>query len=490
MGEIIEWMTDPTKPSIYVLDGIAGIGKSTVAQTIAERCAELGNLGASFFFSRTEDSRKTAKLFFSTLAFHLAHYDEGFADRIATALEQTPEASGVILKQQLQYLLIDPLHDLIWNKPIVIVIDAMDECKETDATELLGLLAVGIQELPNFKIFITTRPEPYLQEVLRKYEGYKLVHLHEIQASVVKSDISLYLAHELSFEKVQQVFPGDEWQPTANEFNTLVEGAGDLFIIASTMIRFILDKKERDPQSQMVTLLDALGKGTHFDVTAVLDQIYLQILQSGVLNGTDVERNIRNFQKVIGTILVLENPLPLDTLAAFLGMKKYRLETVLLPLHSIIAPRSIDQAPQIYHKSFPDFITDPKRCTEDKLYIVPDKHHAEAAMYCFNVMNTELHQNMYNLQGVQQFKLNKDIEAEGLATNGINAEVGYACAYWATHLKKSGENNKETLVKLLKTFAFTHLLHWLEILSLLGKLDVAHPSLVMGQEYMVSQVLL
>lgn len=68
---ITEWMTStaPNQPSIYVLDGIAGIGKSTVAQTIAQHCAELGYLGASFFFSKTEGDCKTARLFFSTIAY-------------------------------------------------------------------------------------------------------------------------------------------------------------------------------------------------------------------------------------------------------------------------------------------------------------------------------------------------------------------------------------------------------------------------------------
>jgi len=44
-------MNDRGGKPIYILYGVAGIGKSTVAKTMAERAAKDGTLGASFFFS-------------------------------------------------------------------------------------------------------------------------------------------------------------------------------------------------------------------------------------------------------------------------------------------------------------------------------------------------------------------------------------------------------------------------------------------------------
>ena len=49
---------DTGKP-IYVLDGIAGVGKSTVAKTVAQRAAGINSLGASFFFSRDHAAQPT-----------------------------------------------------------------------------------------------------------------------------------------------------------------------------------------------------------------------------------------------------------------------------------------------------------------------------------------------------------------------------------------------------------------------------------------------
>jgi len=91
LGEIAVWIgsVDGSRSPIYVLDRIAGIGKSTIAQTVAERAAALDYLGASFFFSRNEEERKNGKLFFGTIAFQLSQYDHEFATRIGMALEHT-----------------------------------------------------------------------------------------------------------------------------------------------------------------------------------------------------------------------------------------------------------------------------------------------------------------------------------------------------------------------------------------------------------------
>src|SRR6266436_4939126 len=45
---------DATVEPIYWVNGLAGIGKSTIARTVAEDAKDLNLLGASFFFSRQE----------------------------------------------------------------------------------------------------------------------------------------------------------------------------------------------------------------------------------------------------------------------------------------------------------------------------------------------------------------------------------------------------------------------------------------------------
>ena len=52
LDEIELWIRDLYDPrTVYWLNGLAGTGKSTIAQTIAERTFADGRLGASFFCS-------------------------------------------------------------------------------------------------------------------------------------------------------------------------------------------------------------------------------------------------------------------------------------------------------------------------------------------------------------------------------------------------------------------------------------------------------
>ncbi|KAF9790951.1 hypothetical protein BJ322DRAFT_418044 [Thelephora terrestris] len=72
LSKIEHWAEDPEGFPVFWLNGVAGTGKSTIAQTVAERIFADGRLGASFFCSRSFEDRSNLKLIFPTLAFQLA----------------------------------------------------------------------------------------------------------------------------------------------------------------------------------------------------------------------------------------------------------------------------------------------------------------------------------------------------------------------------------------------------------------------------------
>src|SRR6266478_540238 len=78
IADIETWIATGERSRMYLLSGLAGIGKSTVAFTIADRAQTAGRLGASFFFSRDEAERSNTKRFFTTIAFQLCAYDKEF----------------------------------------------------------------------------------------------------------------------------------------------------------------------------------------------------------------------------------------------------------------------------------------------------------------------------------------------------------------------------------------------------------------------------
>jgi hypothetical protein len=123
-----------------------------VAQTIAERAAELCYLGASFCFSRHEDQRKTGSCFSALSPFNYPSTTSNSV-RIGTALESIPDAASRRLRDQLKDLIINPLRDVCISngRPVLIAIDALDECEVEDAREIIDLLARNIRQFSLFQ---------------------------------------------------------------------------------------------------------------------------------------------------------------------------------------------------------------------------------------------------------------------------------------------------------------------------------------------------
>jgi len=75
----------------------------------------------------------------------------------------------------------------------VIVIDALDECKDEEpASAILSVLGQFISRIPRVKFFITGRPEPQIREGFRLHlpaETTDVFVLHNVEPNLVNNDI-------------------------------------------------------------------------------------------------------------------------------------------------------------------------------------------------------------------------------------------------------------------------------------------------------------
>ena len=88
-------------------------------------------------------------------------------------------------------------------------------------------------------------------------------------------------------------------------------------------------------------------------------------------------------------------------------------------------------------------------------------------------MDKQLCTNICDLKFPDKYLDNDKIQH--LVDGRISSELQYACVHWATHL--FGADNDGKLSGLLERFSFTHLLHWLEVLSLIGHIEVGYIAL-------------
>ena len=132
------WARNPQDRHFFWLNGLAGTGKSTIAQTFSGMAADAGTHGASFFCSRDYLDRKELKNIFPTLTYQLACQYPAFRNRIIRVIKQDPSVAWNSLISQLKELIVDPLSST--NISCVIVVDALDECTNDQPT--LALLSV------------------------------------------------------------------------------------------------------------------------------------------------------------------------------------------------------------------------------------------------------------------------------------------------------------------------------------------------------------
>ncbi|KIL62673.1 hypothetical protein M378DRAFT_752536 [Amanita muscaria Koide BX008] len=477
LREMADWATGPGESRTYVLSGLAGIGKSTVAYTIASRAADLGLLGASFFFSRDEADRKNAEKVFSTIAYQLCVYNETFAKTIGDVLltERGSAATTKDPQEQLQVLIVDPLRSIVQSRPrpIIIVVDALDECDEEDGISVLTGLRQLVRDLPSFKVILTTRPQLYLDHFLRNQSGLQIFHLQDIEEKIVDGDIRLYLQHCLSLEEVQRRYPRRQWCASDEGIDSLVYAAGRLFIIASTGVRYIFDKSASNPAAQMQKLLSAFAQA--YTPFKDLDHFYTVILRNVVPANCDDDGIVDRYRSVVGAIIFVQRPLPVSTLAHLVNIDVDDIHAVIDHLQSVILMDG--DVPHIYHKSFPEYLTDQARCKDRHLQIDPRTHHMQIATRCFEIMDKHLKRNILGLGDPARFMSNEDgLKKDGITDEQLEAKVPqqlrYACVYWVNHFELA--NIDVDLMNRLEKFAADHMLYWFEVLSLIGKLDSAH----------------
>jgi hypothetical protein len=185
---------------IFWLNGLAGTGKSTIAQTFAEITFAEGKLGASFFCSRDLKDRSNIQAIFPTLAFQLAYRYLPFREQLLRTLWANPGIGQESLCSQLEKVIVGPFKAT--SISTLIIIDALDECKDIEpASAILSVLSRYVDEIPEVKFFITGRPEPRIRsgfrlELLRPIT--EVLKLHEVKPEVVDSDIKLFFQTQLA----------------------------------------------------------------------------------------------------------------------------------------------------------------------------------------------------------------------------------------------------------------------------------------------------
>ncbi|PYH90296.1 WD40 repeat-like protein [Aspergillus ellipticus CBS 707.79] len=468
LADIVAWAQCDTEKEIFWLKGVAGTGKSTITRTLATQLhAQEFSIG-SFFFSRGEGDRGNGDLLVMSVAKQLARQNPDAFESLCSAYEQGITDKSLSFQwEELIYKPLSQVKERIGR--LVLIIDALDDCMESDITEIIKIFTRGERQL--FRVFITSRPETIIRSNFGQTDKtiFCDLALDQIPDALVKHDIRIYIEHHMR-EITDSRGLGGQW-PSDNQISELMRRADRLFIYAATVCRYL--KGAFNPKGSLERILDinvpdSSEKG--------LDKVYSQILENYLSCGNEeeLEEQIDLFQRIVGTILILFEPLSIHPLAALLGISEDQVDSTLRPLYSVLdLPNDSESPIKIFHQSFRDFLIHPSGChiahtrlrSPTQFWMDEQAKHVVLLSKCLQTMTGQQNALRQNICDISSDGMPRtDIDDKTIQVH-IPTQLQYSCRYWAHHL----EQTKRPLVDNdeIHMFLKAHLLHWLEVMSIL-----------------------
>jgi hypothetical protein len=178
---------------------------------------------------------------------------------------------------------------------------------------------------------------------------------------------------------------------------------------------------------------------------------------------------------ILEVVIYAQAPITPEALSDILCMHLDDLDAYLAPLHSVLVVPDAHSANEVVrplHQSFPDFVRQQGDIVHPMLAMDYATAHKNVAERCFFQLNKLLHSNMC---GIKDASLcNHEVpDLPARLIEHVSAALLYSCRYGLTHLLEHIRiaGSQSQVPCGLFEFCEEHLLHWIELLSLMGDLD-------------------
>ncbi|KAK1219924.1 hypothetical protein PQX77_017318 [Marasmius sp. AFHP31] len=367
-----EWgLTEEQLLPICWLSGAAGVGKSSIALTIAKYYEDKGVLVSSFFFFRSDPKRNNPSILMHTIAHGLATATTTLLMRnhIEERISKDPTILDATLEKKFQELVLEPAlkwsrQRALWGSPVgpqIIVLDGLDECEdEVTQLRILDIIRSAYKQNPQFplRFLICSRPEAWIREAFVNERLRKLSKVIVLDETFEPNrDIRQYYLHhfrEIASSPKYKHIPFPSPWPSEWELEILVERTCGQFVYAATVIRFITLAYDH-PIIQLRIIIDRTPPRRGTSPYQQLDVLYDFILN------TNPDRE--GLLSVLTAVLVL----PVDHVRSpacielVLGLPEGQVDLTLRGMHSVLDIHGRGDGIHVHHTSFTDYLTDQTR---------------------------------------------------------------------------------------------------------------------------------
>ncbi|KAL0572302.1 hypothetical protein V5O48_009668 [Marasmius crinis-equi] len=466
LRELHEWACSEKSEQVRWLCGPSGSGKSAIAYSFCERieAARTTNLFASFFCLESYTIQHLAPTITAQLAFRYLPFKRLVKNVIAAD-------SGVgnrKIAEQLEKLLVAPLRTLFAKHPlpVILVIDGLEVCTRKDEGHLANIflreILKCVPRIPSLKVLISCQSAT--RSRLNIPDTPNAILLGPEKHNVDR-DIRLYFTSRL--EELNT--------PRANRkinVSKVIQKADGSFFCVRHMLELLESSYDQlsaflDADETLVGLEAVQASYEHLlaDALSVEDRALQQRLCSALL-----------------TMACIRESLSVSDTAVLLGMTDIHRLQVFLERLSSVGLRVEDGFVSFTLHPFKDFLFASHQTSPGSILQCAPLHHYRMAIQLLRFMS-RLRRNPLDLHPTQALG-GRDRLTE------IAPTLQYACRYWAYHLdcglkavgSSAGTILQEVLDELV-IFAQKHLLHWIEVLCILGSISVAEQSLELAKDW-------
>ena len=403
--EFLTWFDDENSENrAFVISGLAGMGKSVVAAAMCKKFAE--HVAACQFFQYNNSKYNNPKFFLQSVAWQVSQvfpaYKKALIDKLSGNLGQS--LNDMNIQRLFSTLFKEPLSDVDGpDKPILIVLDALDESADNERDELVHLISHHLHKLPSYiRFVITTRPEKSLIDRLEKLNP---LYIRGDDPRNV-DDLKMVLQ-----ERILEASPSK-----AELIDRLAEKSDGLMLYS-----FFLSEIYNDDPSTFA--VDNLPSGIGEQYEGFFRRLESQL---GLLEISDDK-----FISLLSALAVSGEPLPDAFVQSLLGVENSprRMQKVRKAISSLLVINE-DKSISFFHKSLRDWLVD----HSDHDYFVDVQHgHKILCDLCVSQLG-EL-----KVSGVTD-----------LAKS--SAAISYSVKHWISHML-NGPEDPGKLESLLSNYA-------------------------------------
>ncbi|KAJ8067044.1 hypothetical protein OCU04_004424 [Sclerotinia nivalis] len=445
-AEYQQWYNDQSNRLLWVR-GDPGKGKTMLLCGIIDEIRISNNYALAYFFCQSNvDTINSAISVLRGLIYMLLDEQPSLIRHLQKEYEVPGKQlfEGINAWVALSNILKNILHDESL-KPIILIIDALDEC-EKDMAKLLRLIVSSLTEFPRVKWLVSSRNWSEIEEALGPIEERTSLNL-ELNTHTVSIAVDWYVRDRV--EKLARIKKNIKRNRKTVE-SYLLENANGTFL----WVALVCQNLEELRFFTTSMLQDYYPRE--------LDPLYERMLQQ-ILNIK--EHGVTKLcLQLIAIVIVAFRPITLCELACLIGSEIY-LEEIIQLCGSFLIVRN--QSIFFVHKSAKDFLLENAAET-----IFPNgigKVNEKIFLNSIIEMSNILKENIY------------DLRHPGFPTNKVKqpdpdplAYIRYSCTYWVNHFMGGNPPKTENHVQnnnKVYNFLTEHLLHWLEVMSLMENIS-------------------